>query len=374
MLATMASQALLVVLSPTVAAIAADLGVSVSTVGQARSIAAAAAIVVSIALANRMDSIAISRLLRVGAALAILGSAAVAAAPTLPVFLVAHLLVGAAVACLLSAGFAGVAAFAGERKGWAVGYVAGGNALAWIVVAPVVAVVTDRFSWRAAQALPALVALAAGLAAPVAASAAGRTAIPQLRALFLRRSARRWIGAELTAYAAWTGLLTFIGAFFVERVALPEAQVGWVLAGGAAAHFAASTRPSGITDGVPRRRLVAAVALLMALLFVVQLDVAGTAAFAAVAFCLLGAAAGIRTPASAALGLEQLPDHPGTMMAARTAATHLGYLLGALIGGAVIAGAGYDALGIVLAVGMAASAWLVLRVEEPLEVATARAG
>jgi hypothetical protein len=108
--------------------------------------------------------------------------------------------------------------------------------------------------------------------------------------------------------------------------------VGWLLAGGAAAYFAASTR-AGITDAMPRRQLVAAVALLMAILFVVQLNVTGSAAFAVGTFCLLGLAAGVRTPASSGLGLEQLPDHPGAMMAARTAATQLGYLLGAVIGG-----------------------------------------
>jgi predicted MFS family arabinose efflux permease len=78
-------------------------------------------------------------------------------------------------------------------------------------------------------------------------------------------------------------------------------------------------------------------------------------------------AAGIRTPASSALGLEQLPEHPGAMMAARTAATQLGYGLGAAVGGAVISGAGYGTLGVVLAAGMAASAVLVLRVDDPRE-------
>ena len=54
------------------------------------------------------------------------------------------------------------------------------------------------------------------------------------------------------------------------------------------------------------------------------------------------------------------------MMAARTAATQLGYLLGAIVGGALVAGAGYAVLGFVLAAGMATSALLVLRVDDPL--------
>jgi predicted MFS family arabinose efflux permease len=105
----------------------------------------------------------------------------------------------------------------------------------------------------------------------------------------------------------------------------------------------------------------------MAILFVVQLNVTGSVAFAVGIFCLIGLAAGVRTPASSGLGLEQLPGHPGAMMAARTAATQLGYLLGAVVGGAVIAGAGYGTLGFVLAAGIAASAWLILRVDDPLE-------
>ena len=108
-------------------------------------------------------------------------------------------------------------------------------------------------------------------------------------------------------------------------------------------------------------------ALLMAVLLPVQLSVTGSMAVAVGVFCLIGFAAGIRTPASSGLGLEQLPDHPGAMMAVRTAVTQLGYLLGATVGGALIAGAGYATLGFVLAAGMAASALLVLRVNDPLE-------
>src|SRR5690242_3276997 len=129
MLATMASQALLVVLAPTIVEIGADLDASVSAAGQARSITAAAAIAASAVVASRIDAVGVSRLLALGAALALAACAAVAAAPTLAAFLLAHVLVGVALACLLSAGFAGVAAFRPERRAWAIGYVAGANAL-----------------------------------------------------------------------------------------------------------------------------------------------------------------------------------------------------------------------------------------------------
>lgn len=58
------------------------------------------------------------------------------------------------------------------------------------------------------------------------------------------------------------------------------------------------------------------------------------------------------------------PSTPPPWPPPRTAATQAGYLVGAVVGGLVIAGPGWSALGIVLAVVMASSAWLVQRVRE----------
>jgi len=362
-LATMASQALLVALSPMVVAVGKDLGAPVGTVGQARSVAAGVAIIASLAIVGHTDTLGVRRLVGVGSALAVLASAAIAIAPTLAVFLAAHVLVGLAFSCLLSAGFAGVAAFAPERRPWAIGYVTAANALAWIVVNPIVGAVTEWLSWRAAEIVPASVAVAALVATPHAELAPGRSSsAPQLAGLLRERSVRRWLRAEVVAFAAWTSLLTFVGAFFIERLGVSVAAAGWLLAAGAAAHFVAATRSGTLVGLVARRRLIASSALAMAILFVVLLTLSASVLPAAATFCLLGLAAGIRSPAASALGLEQLPRHPGAMMAARTAATQLGYLLGGTTGGVVISHSGYGTLGVVLAIGMAVSAVLILRV------------
>lgn len=369
-LATLASQSFLVALSPTLVAIARDLGASVGAVGQARSITAAAAIAASLALAGRIDAVGLPRLIAGGAALGVLACAAIALAPTLAAFLVAHLLLGMALACLLSAGFAGVAAFAPERRAWALGYIVGANALAWIVAVPLVGAVTEWVSWRAAEAVPAAIATAALVAARAATPTPAAARGGSVRALLRSASARRWIGAELTAYGAWTALLTFVGAFFIERLGLREATAAWLLAGGAAAHFFAASRSGRLATLVPRRYLVAGSTLVIAGLLPVQLGT-GAPVLGVAVFWGMCLAAGSRTPASSALGLEQAPDQPGAMMAARTATTQLGYLLGAVVGGSVIAGAGYGALGVVLAVAMAVSVLLILRVEDPVEAPAA---
>jgi predicted MFS family arabinose efflux permease len=366
-LATMASQALLVVLSPTMAAIGEDLDASVSAVGQARSITGAVAVATSLAIAARIGAVGVPRLLALGAWLGVLACAAVALASSLGMLLAAHVLVGVALACLLTGGFAGVAAFPPGDRAWAIGYVAGANAVAWIVVNPLVGGLADWLTWRAAEGVPGALAIAALLSARSAAPVPGTGARLPLRALVGDTAARRWICAELIAYGAWTGLLTFVGAFFVERLDVGEAAAGWLLAAGAAAYVGASTRSKLLIDRVPRRSLVAGSALVMAALLPVLLGLDAGAAAAAGVFCLIGATAGVRTPVSSGLGLDQLPRHPDAMMAARTAVTQLGYLIGAVVGGAVIAIAGYSALGGVLAVGMAISALLVLRVRDPLD-------
>jgi predicted MFS family arabinose efflux permease len=104
--------------------------------------------------------------------------------------------------------------------------------------------------------------------------------------------------------------------------------------------FVTSTRSGALANRIPRRRLVFAASVLMAALVAVLLNATQSVVVAVVLFCLVGLAAGVRTPTSGGLGLEQVPNHAGAMMGARTAATQFGYLLGAVLGGAVIAGSG----------------------------------
>ena len=363
-LATMASQSLLVFLSPTIVAIAADLGAPVATVGQARSVTALVSVLASLYLTARADHLPVRVLLRWGSVLALAACALVASASSVTLFLSAHVVVGLAFAPLLSGGFAGLAAFTPELRPWATGYVAGANALAWIVVNPLAAGLTAALSWRAALVVPASVALAALLTSGTAASArpgrVGASLWEPLRVV----PARRWIGSEVTAFAGWTCLLTFAGAFFIEEVGVAQSTVGWVLAVGAAAYLLASSRAGKLAARVPLRPLVWGSALVMAILIPLLLGALRAPLPTVVAFCAVAMAAGVRTPASAGLALQQLPEHPTAMAAARTAATQAGYLTGAVIGGVVIAGPGWRALGVVLAVVMVASAWLVQRVRE----------
>jgi predicted MFS family arabinose efflux permease len=365
-LATMASQALLVVLAPTIVGVGQEFGVSVGVVGQARSVLAGAAIAASLGIAPLLDRLGVRPILFAGALLAIAGSAGAALSSTLPIFLFVHAVTGVSFACLLSAGFAGVASFRGEDRTWAMGYVVGANALAWIVVNPLAGALTEVLSWRAAHAVPAVIALSvlAGVrAAPdghaKATSGAG------LRGVLADPSALRWILAEIISFYAWGTYLTFIGAYFVQAYAVGESATGIVLALGAAAFFVTSVRGAPLLARLPRPRVVAVAVLVMGALIALQFSTDDFVWIGLLTFLLSGAAGGLRSSVASALGLAQLPGQPGTMMAARTAATQTGYLLGGLIGGATLALSGYTALGIALATGLILCATLVMRVTEP---------
>lgn len=366
----MATQSAIVVLAPLVVEIGRDLGASVSAVGVARSVLAAVAVTASFAIGPLIDRIGVRPLILRGAALAMAGAAATAAAPSLALFYAAHAITGAGVACLLSAGFAGVADYFHDREGaWAMGYVVGAQSIAWIAGNPLIGLLADASSWRLSYAVPAtaaVLALLAGLAARPRA-VAPRGGSEGLRAVLRDPSARRWTIAELVAYSAWTAELTYAGAFYVESYGVEETTVGLLLSVGSFAFLAATLRTASLTERFPRRPLIVIAALAMGALLVPALGLTPSVAFTLGVFCLMAVFAGVRSTGSSTLGLDQLPEQPGSMMAARTAGAQLGYMIGAAAGGAVLALADFRTLGLVLFAGMAISAVLVARVSDPLE-------
>ena len=370
-LATVCTQSSIVVLAPLIVAIGRDLGASVSAIGVARAVLAGAAVAVSLLIGPLIDRVGVRPLLVAGAALALAGAGATAAAPSLPLFYLAHAVTGAGVACLLSAGFAGVAAtFSDEDAPWAMGYVVGAQSLAWIVGNPLIGLLADAGGWRLAYVVPgsvALLALVAGLWTPRERRRAEHVGGPLegLAKVLREPSARRWVVAELVAYSAWTAELTFAGAFYIEMYDVDEAVVGSLLAVGSVVFLLSSLSTERLVTRLPRRPVLVAAALGMGVLFVPVLGLSPSVGFTLGLFCVLALFAGVRSTGSSALGLLQLPKRPGAMMGARTASAQLGYLVGALVGGAVLAVSNFRMLGLVLFAGMALSAGLLSRVSDP---------
>jgi predicted MFS family arabinose efflux permease len=375
-LATLAAQASIMVLAPIMVEIGAKLGGSVSAVGQARTVMAAVAAVASLRIGPLIDRVGVRPVLLWGAALAVIGHAITSLATSLAIFFGGHVFIGLGVACLLSGGFAGAGAwFDGEDAPWALGYVVGSQSLAWIVGNPLIGVLTDAFSWRLAYAVPGAAALAALAAAALVRSGPAdedRRAVPSGMTDVARdASARRWTIAEFVAYSAWTAELTYIGAFYVKTYDVGESLVGFLLAVGSVAFLISTLGTDRIVRrfGGRRRRIVIVSALAMGSLVAVIMNVTPAVTFTVAMFFLMALCAGVRSTSSSALALGLLPSQPGAMMAARTTSAQLGYTLGAMIGGLILAVSGFGALGFFLLAGMAFSALLVARVAEPRHVA-----
>jgi predicted MFS family arabinose efflux permease len=369
-LATIATQATLFTLVPLIVAIGEDLDASVSAVGQARSVLSITAVLTSFAVGPLIDRIGVRPLVLWGGGLGVAGAAFAAAAPSLPLFFAAQVVLGGAVACLLSAGFAGVAAYFGEGDAaWAMGYVVGAQSIAWIAGNPAIGLLEDGLSWRAGYVVPGLACLAATLAAVRAPSGrppSGRSGGSRgVRDVLADASARSWTLAELAAYAAWSAELTYAGAFYIQTYDLEESTVGLLLAIGPFAFIAATLRTARITERIPRRSLIVWSAIAMGATLCLFLNVTPAPAFSVGVVIFLAVFAGLRSTGASSLGLDQLPSQPGSMMAARTASAQLGYMIGAVAGGAVLALSDFGALGFVLFAGMAFSGLLFLRVTDP---------
>ncbi len=372
-LSTIAAQSSIVVLVPIVVEVGRDLDASVSAVGQARTVLAVTAVVAAFFIGPLIDRLGVKPLLGWGAVLALQGAVLSAIAPNLALFLLAHVVTGTGVACLLSAGFAGVGAWFPEGEmARPMGFVVGAQSVSWIIGTPIIGILTDAVSWRLAYAVPGTICLAAlgdrALVAPVERDAAAmRPPVERegLRAVFRDRSARRWTLAELVAYSAWTAELTYIGAFYIQTYDVSESTVGFLLAVGSIAFAISTLSTAALTERFERRRLIVCAALGMGTMLAVIMNVTPAVVFTLCLFFVMALMAGIRSTASSSLGLDQLRAQPGSMMAARTASAQLGYMFGALIGGLVLAVADFGELGFVLLAGMAASAALVAGVSDP---------
>jgi predicted MFS family arabinose efflux permease len=362
-LGAVAGNSLLVVLGPTLVAVARDFAAPEGAVGQARTIAGASAILAAPLIARLIDRAGLRAALRVGSGLSVVAGVAVAAAPTLFAFLAAHVVTGVALACLGSVAMAGVAAFPRERSARAVGYVVGASALAWILAGPLAGMLTDAISWRAAQAVPIVLAVAA-LAAARAAAAPPAGARTRLGGVLSDRRARRWLTAELAAGCVWAADLGYGGAFVIRHHHVSGTAAGVVLAAATAAFFLGAVRSAALVRRFTPVGLIVSTSLTMAALVACQFTVAPSIWVTLVFLCVVALCAGVRSSASACLGLAQLPGRPNAITAVQTAVTQAGHLLGAIAGAAMMSVAGDTGLGIGLSIGLMIAACLFTRLTD----------
>jgi MFS transporter, DHA1 family, inner membrane transport protein len=348
-LSLFAGQAGAMALSPVLAEVARDLGVSTAAAGQLRTIAGLVAGLTALALGRVGGRVGLGRQLLAGSALLALGSLASAGAPTFMLLAVAQVPVGAGIAILTTAGTLAAAEWVPpERRASVLSWALIGQPAAWIVGMPLIGLIGER-SWRYAW-----LVLPLGGAVLAGATVARRSAAPsvqtppaRLRAALAAPGLARWVFGELLANTAWAGTLVYAGALFVESYRASTELTGAVLAIGAGAYVAGNLALRRLAGREPRGSLVA-LSLALAATTALFGAVRSSLAISTVLFSAAALAAGGRTFISSAFGLTVPVELRPGAMAMRAASMQFGYFGGSFLAGTALAVGGYPALGSVV--------------------------
>jgi len=333
---------------PVLPRIARDLGVSIATAGQLRTLSGLAAGLTALAAGALAHRLGVRRLLLVGLGLIAFGSAASAVAPSFVVLAAAQPPVGAGIAMVLAGGWSAAAAWApaaGRARllAWAIV----GQPAAWVVGMPVIGLVTTA-SWRWAW-----------VAVPLASAVCGAVAVARRRPDAPGSSAARgpapaphrepdvaaWALSEFLTYMAWGGVLVYTGAFLLDSYELSPGDAGAMLGAAAAGFLPGTLLARRWAERYMTAMLVgfglAAAGAVIAFMTARPSPVAST-----ILLAMLMSLVGARTMAAGAFDLHAPPDRRAALMALRAAVMQFGNLAGAAAGGAAVAAGGYRSLGL----------------------------
>lgn len=360
-----AGQAAFLVLAPILPEMSREFGISTAAAGQLRLVSGIAGGLTALALAPLARRLDLRDLLASGLGLLAAGSLGSAVAPSFTMIAAAQLAIGSGLGIVVSAAIAAAAEWAPpEQRGRVLSWALVGQPAAWVVGMPVVGAVAG-IDWRLAWLSVPLVASVVGLAAvrrrPPEAPATGLDV--SWRRVWGRPAVASWAVGELFAFAAWGGTLVFSGSLFLESYDTSAATVGLLLAAGALAYFPGNFLARRWVERSARPLLVG-LGLALAAGAAAFGAVRPGLAFSGVLFGGLVFLAGARTLAGSTIGLHVAPNDKMAVTSVRAAATQLGYLLGAAVGGTALAGGGYAALGAAQAALFVAAAvphiWIVV--------------
>ncbi|HEU4947624.1 MAG TPA: MFS transporter [Kribbella sp.] len=344
-----AAQSSLLVLTPILSGVAADLEVSPATAGQLRAMSGAVAVVVAVGLLVSRRRWELRGLLMLGLGLLATAALASAAAPSFAALAAAQVVLGGGVALVLAGGLAAAASWAPDgQRATVLSWALVGQPSAWIIGMPVIGFVGGH-SWRLAWLVP---LAACVLTLTLVSRREPGTPEPtptSVLTLFRRPGATRWAASELLAYAGWAGVLVYCGSLLTDTHGASAAAAGIALGGGATGYVVGTFVARRWVEHAARPMLLitgpamAAAALILG-------AVRPSFGFSVAMFTVIACLAGARMIAGSAEGLDLAGVGPLQAMTVRAASMQGGYLGGAVLGGLGLALGGWPVLGAVLAV------------------------
>ena len=270
--------------------------------------------------------------------------------------------------------------FAYRDRGSAMGTVIGLNTLAGVIGVPLAGVLAEATSWRVAIGMVGVLSIAAALLLlwklrPGQIPLNESRIWDMYRSIVTNRSALGAIGSSFLGALYWFTWATYIVVFF---------QYAFGLSQGVASIFAL-TQGLGVLVGsqvvgrlggrIGHKAIVAGSVAISGVLLLFQTNVTLPLAATAALNLVLSAVIGARFASNTTLLTEQVPEARGTLLAVSAAVVSLSIVAGASIGGLLVDGLGFWALGIFcfVAATLAAIVVVIFVREEPIDLEIAPA-
>lgn len=365
-----------VVMTPVLTQIAREFGTTTGTAGLVVAAYGGPGILIGLVAGPYSDRLGRKPFLVGGSLMMAVFTAVSALAPTFEILVVTRALAGMGASLIFPNVNATLAdTFPYSERGKAISTVMGLNTMASIAGIPLAGIIAELTSWRVSLLLVAVLALAATLAVffliPRSRPAGD---VRRARALFgsilASRSAIAAIVSSLMGALFWFTWVTYSVVYFEDVHGLSPSVAATVALTLGLGVLVGSQIGGRLGDRLGHRLIVwSSIAISSVLLLALTNLPLPLAAAAALNFVVSGVI-GARFATNTALLGEQVPDARGTMLAITSSVISVGIVLGAWVGGVLIDGPGFSALGIVCAVvGMASALIVVFFVrEEPIDL------
>jgi predicted MFS family arabinose efflux permease len=371
-----------IVMAPVLTQIAAEFRITTGTAGLVVAAYGAPGILVAVLTGPYSDRFGRKRFLVAGSAIMGIFTLLSAFATSFAVLVAMRIIAGIGASVIFPNTTATVGDnFAYRDRGRAMGTIIGLNTLAGVIGIPLAGILAEATSWRVSVGLVGVLSITAALLLAwrfrPAQTPLNELAIRDMyRSIVTNRSALGAIGSSFLGALYWFTWATYIVVFFEHAFGLSQGVASLLaLTQGLGVMF--GSQLGGRLGGrIGHKPIVAGSVFISGVLLLLQTNLPLPLAATAVLNLALSGVIGARFASNTTLLTEQVPEARGTLLALSASVTSASIVAGATIGGLLIDGPGFWAMGVfcfTAAVLAALTVWIFVR-EEPIDLEIAPTG
>jgi len=334
--------------------------VSVGVMGQINTLSYIVAVIFAMLMGVLSVRFSHKSLLILGLLSISLSALGCALSPNLSLMLASYSLSGVGMAMVSPMAFAMVGEYLPlEKRANAVGWIVAGGSFAYVIGAPIIALIAGFGGWRfplfgfviptlLVSLLLAFVGLPASSGNHQLETNEG-SYLRSFKEVLLNRSATACLVGNVFRMVSFVVILVYGTSFFRQRFLVSRDAASVIIIGAALCYTVGSLICGRFVNRFGRKPLTVLSALLASVFTILFTYMPNL--WLSLALNFLGAwFFGVVASASSSLTLEQVPRFRGTMMSINSAALYLGSALGTAVGGMVLLSFDYEGLGSILGV------------------------